>query len=394
MNIYELPTCSRCQATQARHRARFCRSCGEPLENTAQTQGLDPDVVEGRIRVPRPRWWRPLLVTGAVVAALALTAAGLRNLQDGMGGPAEPVEELLEQIADGRGEELHEYAGGKGVLLQEQTLAEGYTPPEDLRVTDVVQEEIDADTLRPDKDFATVHIAYELGGKTHSAFVKVQREETGWLRGWEILDPKSLLGELVVTSNHVDRVRVAAGEVDTVSPQWDVHGNGMAALPGTYTLATAEEVLFLSGESLGEVTVFGSGDVPTTVVDVGPTELTVREGLVDGVMEQVAEYLEECAEAEVLVPPGCPLRLERSIFRTVTDVAWTITSMPEIVLVPSVEAGLHGASLAVETSTPGSAEVEWSYVRTEDEEPGSETVEVFVAGTVTVDEHGEPEWSP
>src|SRR5699024_543913 len=168
---------------------------------------------------------------------------------------------------------------------------------------------------------------------------------------------------------------------DTVSPQWDVHGNGMAALPGTYTLATAEEVLFLSGESLGEVTVFGSGDVPTTVGDVGPTELTVREGLVDGVMEQVAEYLEECAEAEVRVPPGCPLRLERSIFRTVTDVAWTITSMPEIVLVPSVEAGLHGASLAVETSTPGSAEVEWSYVRTENEEPGSETVEVFVAGT-------------
>src|SRR5699024_2504869 len=268
MNTYELPTCSRCQATQARHRARVGRSCGRPLENTAQTQGLDPDVVEGRIRVPRPRWWRPLLVTGAVVAALALTAAGLRNLQDGMGGPAEPVEELLEQIADGRGEERHEYAGGKGVLLQEQTLAEGYTPPEDLRVTDVVQEEIDADTLRPDKDFATVHIAYELGGKTHSAFVKVQREETGWLRGWEILDPKSLLGELVVTSNHVDRVRVAAGEVDTVSPQWDVHGNGMAALPGTYTLATAEEVLFLSGESLGEVTVFGSGDVPTTVVDV------------------------------------------------------------------------------------------------------------------------------
>src|SRR5699024_9640118 len=165
---------------------------------------------------------------------------------------------------------------------------------------------------------------------------------TGWLRGWEILDPKSLLGELVVTSNHVDRVRVAAGEVDTASPQREAHGNGAAALPGTYTLATAEEVLFLSGESLGEVTVLGSGDVPTTVVDIGPTDLTVREGLVDGVTEQVAEYLEECAEAEVLVPPGCPLRLERMFFRTVTNVAWTCTYVSVLMLCSHAEMRLQG----------------------------------------------------
>ena len=160
MNTYELPTCSHCQATQARHRARFCRSCGAPLENTAQAQEPDPEVVEEQIRVPRPRWWRPLLVTGAVVAALALTAAGLRNLQDGMGGPTDPVEEILEQIADGRGEALHGYAGGKGVLLQEQTLAEGYTPPENLRITDVVQEEIDDPASQ--QGLATVHIAHSL----------------------------------------------------------------------------------------------------------------------------------------------------------------------------------------------------------------------------------------
>ena len=393
MSTYELPTCSHCHATQVRHQARFCRVCGAPLPHRSMTQ--DASWRPGVTSPPRSRWRRNVFLVGAVVALLALTAAGLRTVQDGMSDPTDPVEDLLEQIADGRVHDVFAHLDLEGQLLKDEALTEGYTPPEDLRIIQVVKAEEHSDTQRPNNAVATVHVEYDIGGETHTAHVRVRREETGWLRSWEVFDPRSLLGELAVTSSHIDRVRVAGTEVDTISPQREsTYGDGLPALPGTYTLATAEESLFLSGEPLGEVTVLGSGVIPLTVIDNGATDLTVPEGLVEAVDEQVADHQEGCAEAEILSPPGCPLRVESNIFHTTDHVAWTITLMPEIVLRPAGEFALYGAPLEVETVTPGTAEVEWTYAHVEDEEPRTETVEVVVAGVVTVDEHGEPSWTP
>lgn len=396
MSESDLPTCPRCHARQARAEARFCRSCGTPLTGPSPSAaGHEPDPPRPAPRA-RPRWRRRLLVAGAVVAALALTAAGLRTVQAATTSPTDPVDDLLGALADGHGEAVLEHAEVDSLLVLDWALAEGYTPPEDLRATEVTYGGDDADTQRPDRGSATVHVEYELEGATHTAHVRVTREDTGWIRDWQIADLGTLLGELTVTSAHVDEVRVAGAEVDTASPDQEAHAaTGVPALPGTYTLATTdEEELFAGDEALGEVTVLGPSATPATTADITAEDLTVREGLADEVAEQVEARLDECAQAETLTPPGCPLGLESAPTRSTDDVSWQILEMPEVDLVASDEEALHGAPLEVETTTPGSAEAEWTYAYTDDGEPEDETVDVTVGGTVTIDEDGEPAWTP
>src|SRR5699024_2804069 len=123
---------------------------------------------------------------------------------------------------------------------------------------------------------------------------------------------------------------------------------------------------------------------PTTTADLTAEDLTVREGLAEEVAEQVESRLEECAQEETLTPPGCPLGLESTPTRSTDDVSWEISEMPEVDLVASDEEALHGAPLEVETTTPGSAEAEWTYAYTDDGDAETESVDVTVGGTVTV----------
>src|SRR5699024_427206 len=222
------------------------------------------------------------------------------------------------------------------------------------------------------------------------------REDTGWLRDWEITSPGTLLGGLVVTSDHLDEVRVAAAEIDTVPTGSETHTSAaVPALPGTYELATTdEETLFAGADPLGEVTVLGPSATPATIAELAAEDLTVREGPVAEVADQIEAHLDECAQAETLTPTECPLRLENTPTRSTDEVSWEISEMPEIDLAASDEEVLHGAPLEVETTTPGTAEAEWTYAYTDDEETQDETVEVTVGGTVTVDEGGAPVWSP
>jgi len=142
------------------------------------------------------------------------------------------------------------------------------------------------------------------------------------------------------------------------------------------------------------VTVLGPSAAPVTIAELAAEDLTVREGLVDEVADQTEAHLDECAQAETLTPPECPLRLESTPTRSTDEVSWEISEMPEIDLAASDEEVLHGAPLEVQTTTPGTAEAEWTYAYTDDEAPQNETVEITVGGTVTVDEGGAPVWSP
>lgn len=400
MTGHELPVCGHCHAPQTRHQARFCRSCGVPLHTGSPipTDPVEDAFPPSEPEEPRKRspWRRRLLVAGTVVAALTLTVGGLRTFQSVTTDPTDPVQELLDDLADGHGEALLDHAEIDSLLVLDWALEQGYTPPQNLRTTEVTYGDDDTDTQRPDRGSATVHVEYDLDGTTHTAHVRVTREDTGWVRDWEITSLGTLLGALVVTSDHLDEVRVAGAEIDTASPEAETHTTtAVPALPGTYELATTdEETLFAGEEPLGEVTVLGPSASPTTVAELTAQDLTVREGLADEVAEQVEAHLDECAQAETLAPPGCALGVESTPTRSTDEVSWEILQMPGIDLVASDEEALHGDPLEVETATPGTAEAEWSYSYPDDEEPQKETVEITVAGTVAVDEDGEPSWTP
>ncbi|WP_017616282.1 hypothetical protein [Nocardiopsis salina] len=391
----DLPVCFSCQERQTRPDARFCRACGTPLAAEpppAADHEPGPPRQEPR---GRPRWRRRLLVAGAVLAVLALTAAGLRAFQAATTDPTDPVEELLDDLADGHVEAVLEHADIDSPLVLDRVLVEGYTPPHDLRTTKVTYGHADADTQRPNRGTASVDVEYELDGATHTAYVQVARQDTGWVRDWEVTDLDTLIGELVVTSDHLDEVRVASAEIDTALPPSQSRTNpAVPALPGTYTLATTDDEELFADEVLDEVAVFGPRASPVTIVQLSAADLTVREGLVDEVAEQVEDHLDECARAETLAPPGCPLGLESTPTRSTGDVSWELLGMPEIDLVASDQPTLNGAPLEVVTTAAGSAEVEWTYAHTDDEDPDTETVEVTVGGTVTVDDDGEPAWTP
>ncbi|NYH55293.1 hypothetical protein HNR06_004882 [Nocardiopsis arvandica] len=335
----------------------------------------------------------------AVVAVLVLVSAGLRAVQGQVTGPTDPVEALLSQLADGDTTAVTDHTDVMPLPFNRQGLAEGYTPPEDLRTTDVTYAQDDPDTQRPNREAATVGIAYRIGDTDHTAYVYVQRESTGWIRSWEIMDLGTLLGELVVTSSHLDHVVVAGATVQTTNADTTA---GLPALPGTYTLTTpdeeGEEELFTAGISLGEVTVLGPDTTARTEAAIDPADLQIRDGLLDEVTEQVTDFLEECVTAadaaDTLSPADCPMRVDRSVYRTAREVTWTLTEQPDIALVPATEAGLHGAPLEVETTTPGTAEVTWTYAYTDDEDPEETTVDITAAGTVRLDPDGTALWRP
>ncbi|WP_370013295.1 hypothetical protein UIS43_27915 (plasmid) [Nocardiopsis sp. LDBS0036] len=57
-------------------------------------------------------------------------------------------------------------------------------------------------------------------------------------------------------------------------------------------------------------------------------------------------------------------------------------------------AGLHGAPLEVQTTTPGTADVTWTYASIDDETLKETTIGITVTGTVRLDEDGTPLWQP
>ncbi|WP_306366645.1 hypothetical protein [Nocardiopsis sp. CC223A] len=335
---------------------------------------------------------RRLLLIGAVaVSVLVLAGVGLRVVQGRVTDPTDPVDALLDRIADADAGALAGHIDTDPLLL-----AEGYTPPEDLRTTGVTYGRNDPDTRRPNRNAATVHIAYRIGGTTHTAFVRVQREPTGWIRSWEITDPGDLPGELVIASAHVDHVMVAGADVPTTAPARISTTVAIPVLPGIYTLSTSgDEELFVSSAPLGEVTVPGADSRVEITVD--PAELQVRENLRQEIAEQVAGHLDTCVAdanaAATLSPSGCPLRVDRAVYRSVREVTWALAEYPEITVVPA-ESGLHGEPLEVRTITPGAADASWFYAYTDDEAAEEAVVDITVAGTVSVDSDGAALWRP
>ncbi|GAA3730958.1 hypothetical protein HDA32_005607 [Spinactinospora alkalitolerans] len=339
-----------------------------------------------------PRWRRPraLIAIGAAVVVAVLAATGQRAAQVRTTDPAAPVEEVLALITDRRGSALATQLGIESLLVTDEALARGYEPPEDLRTAGASYGAADADTRRPDRDTATVAVAYRLGAQEHRTSVRVQRETTGWVREWEVVDATGLAGALTITSTHLEQARVAGADLPTTPPDSRMLNARHPALPGTYTITTPPSHPLFEAAELGAVAV-AADDTDRRPATFDVTGLKVRSGLAADVHEQITARLDTCAEQTALAPPGCPLHLDRDSYQSVEDVSWTITAQPQIRLLPADDTALHGAPLTVETTTPGAAEVTYRHTYGADE-PKQETVDITVGGGVGIDEDGRAEW--
>lgn len=386
------PQCPSCGTAAVRPDARFCRACGAPMtQRDTAPAAADPGGTPAPLSLRRPVWRRPRLLAAlaAAVVVAVLAATCQRTAQQEDTDPAAPVADLLELITQKRGGALAAALDVSSPLISDQALARGYEPPTRLRTAGVSYSGADAETRRPDRDTATVAVTYRLGGREHRTSVRVQREATGWVRDWEIADASRLTGELTLTSTHLEQARAAGVQVPTAPPESRLLGAEHAALPGTYTVTTGQHALFAAAQ-VGTAAVT---DRRATTYAIAAADLQVRSGLAVDVSDQIAERLEECAEETVLAPPGCPLRLERDSYRTVEDVSWRVTAQPQIRLVPAEDPALTGAPLAVETTTPGAAEVTYRPVYGGDGTE-TETVDITIGGSVSLTEDGHAVWEP
>jgi hypothetical protein len=378
-------TCPTCEAPVLRADARFCRACGAALPT-------EPPAIE-RPSAPRGRRrLRTLLTVAAALAVLALISGGIRTLQANTTDPVDPVEDLLALISASEGDRIADLLDVDSPLVTDQALAQGYTPPEQMRTTDVTYGQADTDTHRPTKNTAAVGVSYRLGEETHTAQVRVQREPTGWVRSWELADRgDQIMGALALTSAHLEDALVADTAVRTAPP--GSTPTTVTALPGTYSLSVGEDDPLFEPSDLAALTVRGSGSSRQTEVTIPGTDLIVRPELLGEVEDQVEDHLQECAQATTLTSAGCPLRVEQTIFRTTTDVEWTLDTPPVLTITAAEDVSLHGAPLTVQTLTPGSATAEWTYAYTDDD-PETATIDVNVAGSVLLDPQGDVVWQP
>lgn len=377
-----LATCSACEAPAIRTGARFCRACGAALP-------LQPPLRQGLLRRRR---LRIALIVAATLAVLTLISAGIRTFQANTTDPTDPVEDLLALIRAGDGDQIADLLDIDSPLVTDQALAQGYTPPDQMRTTDITYGPADADTHRPSKNTAVVEVSYRIGDDDHTAHVRVQREPTGWVRSWELADRGAqIMGSLALTSAHLDHALVAGAVIDAAPTGG--FSTPATALPGTYSLATAQDDPLFEASELGTLAIPGVGSGDRTDVTIPGADLTVRPGLLEAVDAQVETHLQECAQASTLTPAGCPLRVDRTILRTTTDVEWTLNTSPVLTITAAEDVSLQGAPLTVRTLTPGSATAEWTYAYTNN---GTETatIEVTVTGSVRLDPQGDVVWQP
>lgn len=381
--IGHAPRCPRCGVPAARASSRYCRGCGAPLH--PHGTGSAPETPGS------PRRRRRLLAAGALLAVSVLAATSLRLAQLHLYSPEEPVEEYLAMLDAGDADGLAELLGLDSPLVRDGALAHGYRPPEETRIVGVREDPSPGagPARRPSRDHATVEVEYRIGGETCTALVPVRREATGWLRGWTLAgDQSGLVGTAEISAPYTEGAEVAGA---TLGGSVGVFASleGLAALPGTYTVAVTDGHPLFEGGEVGVLAVLPDSEhAGPAVFEVA--DLEVRAGVAEETAEQIRRRLEECAESALASPVGCPFRLERDSYYPV-EVEWSIVEQPEIRLATAADP-LRSAPVVVETTVPGAARAEVAFVNL-DEEPQTRTADIFVGGGVDLDEDGEVAWN-
>ncbi|MDI2099056.1 hypothetical protein [Ruicaihuangia caeni] len=171
-----------------------------------------------------------------------------------------------------------------------------------------------------------VEFEYRLDGERHSTWFTLEPagKVFGVFDGWRF--QRSPVAILEVTSLHADRFSV--GELALTASEPTALG---VLVPSRYVVGHESQWL-------------RARPVPAAVTRPGDThavslDVQASERFVDEVRDQLAEYLDTCAEQNVLMPSGCPFGHPISN-RVESEPVWSMVTYPEVAIVPGPETGV------------------------------------------------------
>jgi hypothetical protein len=313
----------------------------------------------------RPRPGRRKAVLAAIAAVLVVVAA-VYAVRLTVASPGSVVESYFDALAD------RDAGAALGVVAPEiadpvapdvvnaAVLGSAdYAPPADVEVGGV------AVTGRN----AVAEVAFTIGGRAHSASLRLRREE-GWLdtvfHRWRLVDA---LGSITL-GEVPPEITVNGERIPAYGPEGP---RVLTVLPGGYQLAMPPDDPLWDARA-----------TPAQVAPLATTEvslpLVARPEVREEVNRQLRELLDECAASTELLPPGCPFGNQR--VAQATGVEWEITEYPNVALTAG-EGELGEATMLVETSSEGEAVVTGTQVVFGQERPFETVVPFQVPGTVT-----------
>lgn len=340
---------------------------------------------------------------GSVVALLGVVAL-LRVPAALATDPRDPVEELVAVLEAGDMEEVLELGGFEEYhqqdflnvlpaepegLFSPETIAEGWELPSiEIGTTGEVgslpgsglREELEG---RPPGARRTVlHF-----GDIWTADMLTVRQETGWIRDWELVTgyPISrLTGEVVLPHDPLGPVTIGGMTFEPTDHQRSVGRNYADALVGVYQV-TYEHPMF---EPATETVAVRSDEETRLTLPVGD----VRKEVAEAATEQIQGHVRTCVEESTeLRPAGCIIGHDPGhYFPLRGEASWELQSMPELEFTP-MEPDEHFGHprIVVSTVSPGEASVTYSFVQ---EPERTESVEVEVGGFVELGVDGAPVW--
>lgn len=311
---------------------------------------------------------RRFLVVGAVLGVILLLFTVVYALRLTVYSPSAVVHAYFQALSDRdlvaalRTTDPAATGGLPDDLLQPAVLeSEAYTPPSQLEIG-----QITVDGRR-----AEVRVEFTIGDQPATARLQLRRADgfaDRLLHRWRIVDGVRPLPLATAPATvEVNGVRVVAQDLDGPRTLPVVFGGYRVGVPADDPLWDAQEVTVL----------VGSDRAPMVDVPMAPDPQVRAE-----VERQVAELLDQCAASTELLPPGCPFGNAR--YGRASNVAWRISSYPDLALMPSPD-GFGGVAMVVRSTIDGEAVVTGTREVFGQEVPFEIVVPFPVSGVVTVD---------
>lgn len=229
-------------------------------------------------------------------------------------GPGPAVDAYMQTLAAGDGATALGHLGleapdGNGLMLSGDPLRASAAAIGDYEIEETSQE----------GDRASVRVSYGIDGRRHHADFRLTRTGRDWLffDEWRIQLGK--LPVVEVNASNTTDINVNGAESPVAAGKQE-----FPVLPPAVLTASFEEEYFRAGETSRIVDAYDDADEPLRLVSE-PTE-----ALTDEVSSRLREYLDGCAEQQVLMPTGCPLAYDTGARVDPATIDWEITQYPDV----------------------------------------------------------------
>ncbi|MCO1338568.1 hypothetical protein BJH93_06630 [Kocuria polaris] len=253
--------------------------------------------------------WVMALLVVLVAGAMAIAVTNARVF-----GPSPAVDDYVQTLVAGDGATALGHLGleapdGNGLMLS----------GDPLRASAAALGEYTIEETSREDDRATVRVSYNVGGRQHHTDFRLMRTGRDWLffDQWQIDMGK--LPVLTVHAANTTDILVNGTESPVASGE-----QKFPVLPPAVVTASFEEEYFRAGETTRIVGGSDDTDEPLRLVSE-PTETLTKE-----VAGKLREYLDGCAEQQVLMPTGCPLAYDTGARVDPATIDWEIIEYPDV----------------------------------------------------------------